>query len=303
MSNHTKHNDQAMDTKRKSFKSYHNDPAIKAFHVAQAKHHLAADMLVSGTYGECNASNFRGCSIGCMAHDIDPSRDDYHKLVAEHAGWPEWLARLNDSIFEGLPKGERETFHVDLREAIPVGVDLEPVLHKLALRRIDRLIELQTSALGKSVESVDDVIQETLAALIQVRRCHEAEIGGNVCDWSAARSAAWASAEAAWASAEAAWAESAWAAAEAAWSTAESARADSAWASARSAAESARLAWASAAWSSAESARSAESAWAAAESAWESAWTSSARLARLARLAAWKNEASDLLELLKQATP
>jgi hypothetical protein len=272
MSNHTKHSDQGMDTKRKSFKSYHNDPAIKAFHVAQAKHHLAADMLVSGTYGEGNASNFRGCSIGCMAHDIDPSRDDYHKLVAEHAGWPEWLARLNDSIFEGLPKGERETFHVDLREAIPVGVDLEPVLHKLALRRIDRLIELQTSALGKSGESVDDVIQETLAALIQVRRCHEAEIGGNVCDWSAARSAA----------------ESAESAAESArsarWSAAESAR------SARWSAESARSAR-----SAAESARSAE--WSAESAEW------SAAAASAEWSAAWKNEASDLLELLKQATP
>jgi hypothetical protein len=283
MSNHTKHSDQGMDTKRKSFKSYHNDPAIKAFHVAQAKHHLAADMLVSGTYGEGNASNFRGCSIGCMAHDIDPSRDDYHKLVAEHAGWPEWLARLNDSIFEGLPKGERETFHVDLREAIPVGVDLEPVLHKLALRRIDRLIELQTSALGKSGESVDDVIQETLAALIQVRRCHEAEIGGNVCDWSAARSAA-ESAESAAESARSAAESAAESARSARWSAAESAR------SARWSAESARSAR-----SAAESARSAE--WSAESAEW------SAAAASAEWSAAWKNEASDLLELLKQATP
>jgi hypothetical protein len=267
MNNHTAAQVEAMDTKRKSFKSYHNDPAIKAFHVAQAKHHLAADMLVSGTYGEGNASNFRGCSIGCMAHDIDPSRNDYHELVAEHAGWPEWLARLNDSIFEGLPEGERETFHVDLREAIPVGVDLEPVLHQLALRRIDRLIELQTFALGKSGESVDDVIQETLAALIQVRRCHEAEIGGNICDWSAAESAAASAAE-----------------------SARSVRSE--WSAA---ARSVRLAR-SAAESAVRSARSeSKSVWLAAESAWSAAWSG--------RSAAAKNEASDLLELLKQATP
>jgi len=164
--------------------SYHNDPAVKAYHVAQAKHHLAADMLLSGTYAEGDGADFRGCSIGCMAHDIDPTRDDYHALVAEHAGWPEWLARLNDTIFEGLPKGERERFHV---------TNLEPVRHQLALRRIDRLIALQTGNVGKHGEAIDAVITRTLAALQQVRRCHEAEIGGNVCEISesAAWSAAW----------------------------------------------------------------------------------------------------------------
>ncbi|HEV2682616.1 MAG TPA: hypothetical protein VGV14_19095, partial [Rhodanobacter sp.] len=209
--------------------SYHNDPSIKAFHVAQAKHHYEADMLVSGTYGENEGASFRGCSIGCMAHDIDPSADsNFHAIVANHAGWPEWLARLNDLIFEGLPAGERERFHVDLREAIPVGVDLEPVRHRLVLLRIDRLIAHQSANVGKNGEAIDTVIAGTLAALTQVRRCHEAEIGGNVCE-----SAAWSAAESAAAESAAESAESA------AWSAARSAAAWSAARSARSAAESA----------------------------------------------------------------
>jgi hypothetical protein len=172
--------------------SYHNDPAVKAWHVEQARYHYEMDMLRAGTYGISGNGYFKGCSVGCMAHDIDPKAlDNWHEIVAKHAGWPKWLVRLNDSIFEGLPLGKREYFHVDLREAIPVGVDLEIVRHKLALRRIDRLIELQKSNRGEHGASIDAVISQVLAVLSRVRHWHESEIGGNVCELeAAARSAA-----------------------------------------------------------------------------------------------------------------
>src|SRR5690606_1931968 len=124
--------------------SYHNDPAVKAAHIAQAERHVAADMLIVGTYGRTDDHNaFRGCSVGCFAHEIDPHSGDFHAVVATAAGWPEWLVYLSDALFEGLPAGERETFHVDLRRHVPVGVDLEPVLHRIAIARMDRLIALQ----------------------------------------------------------------------------------------------------------------------------------------------------------------
>jgi hypothetical protein len=181
--------------------SYHNDPAIKTFHVAQAKHHLAADMLMVGTYGFNHLGGaFCGCSVGCMAHDIDPTaryHNDVHKTVADHAGWPLWLVHLNDVIFEGLPRGARETFHVQLREAIPVGVDLEPVRHQLVIRHLDRLIACQEKNLGKHDKAVNAVIAQTMDAIRQVRQCHEAEIAGHDCDWVAARKLAGSAASAA----------------------------------------------------------------------------------------------------------
>jgi len=276
--------------------AYHSDSAVKARHVALAVHHRDADMLVSGTYGQTAGGAFRGCSVGCMAHDIAPKRRDHHEVVAEDAGWPEWLVRLNDSIFEGLPTGKRENFHVELREAIAPGVDLESVRPMLAIRRIDRLITLQNGNLGRGV---DDVVNQTIAALQQVRRAHEAEIGDNVCLLAdAEKTAAW-SAESARSAAESA-AESARSAAESARSAAESAAWSAAAWSAWSAAESAR----SAAWSAAESARSA--AWSAESAAWSAAWSaesaeSAARSA--ARSAAWVQEADDLLEILRELVP
>jgi hypothetical protein len=205
--------------------SYHNDPAVKARHVALAKHHYEADMLLAGTYACGSGSAFKGCSVGCMAHDIAPnSATDYHAIVAADAGWPDWLVRLNDSIFEGLPKGDRERFHVQLREAVPVGVDLEPVQHLLAVRRLIRLESTLALLVGKHGAAIDDVITQTLAALAQMKKCHEAQAASPSCSvssedvaraaaWAAARAAAEAAAEAARA---AAWA-AAWAARAAAW--------------------------------------------------------------------------------------
>ena len=71
--------------------SYHNSQDVKNQHIALAKHHYEADMLRSGTYGQSDEGAFKGCSVGCMAHDIDPKNRDLHAVVAESAGWPEWL--------------------------------------------------------------------------------------------------------------------------------------------------------------------------------------------------------------------
>jgi len=125
--------------------SYHNDQAVKDYHVAQARRHYELDILRSGTYGNLEKRDdhevFVACSIGCMAHDIDPDSEDKHKTVADHAGWPLWLAYLSESMFEGLPADLRAKFHVDLREAIPIGKDLEPVQWKLAVARHERQLE------------------------------------------------------------------------------------------------------------------------------------------------------------------
>ena len=247
--------------------AYHNDPAIKAKYIARIQEHTAADQLIQGTGWE----NGKGCAVGCTLEDYDHSR------YPIELGIPEWLARLEDRIFEGLPKAEAMAWPEAFLEAIHPGAYLEPVRHQLAIRRMDRLIALQNTNLGKYGEKIDAVIAQTVASMMVVRSCHEAEIGGDVCDLpSAARSAAWSAAQSAAESAQSAAQSAAESARSAAWSAAESARS-----AAQSAAESAR----SAAWSAAESARSA------------------ARSVGSAQSAAYIQEASDLLELLRECTP
>jgi hypothetical protein len=207
--------------------SYHNDQKVKDLYVARFEEHRAMDAVIQG---EGYGADGRGCFVGCTLKNYDHSR------FPVELGWPEWLAHLADKIFEGLPKEEAPQFGTDLLATVPVGKDLESVRHLLAIRRIDRLIELQKNC----------DIAGVLSSLKLVRDCHEAELKNDSCeliDWSAAWSAARSAESAAWS------AESAWSAAESAASAARSA-----WSAAESAAWSAARAAESAAWSAARSA-------------------------------------------------
>ena len=205
-----------------------------------AEKHRAQDMLLNGLYAKQNGT-FKGCSVGCMVHDIRPdwtvdeieSRNDLHKIVANYGHYPEWLAHLQDTLFEGLPDGDRQNWHVDLYKAIdalPESPDWQRILHKVHLV----LLRISYANSGSSKEVVQGVIN-----------LHERCVAGEdfpFKQWSAAWSAAWSARSAR----SAAW-SAAWSARSAAWSAAWSAARSAAW-SARSAAWSAARA---AAWSAA----------------------------------------------------
>ena len=110
--------------------SYHNDPAIKQKYIARFAEHRGADEVIQGI----GFDNGRGCLIGCTLDHYDHSR------FPIELGWPEWMARWADKVFEGLPKSEAAQFGSDLLEAVPVGVDLDPVKHTLAIARLERCI-------------------------------------------------------------------------------------------------------------------------------------------------------------------
>ena len=261
--------------------SYKNDVNLKTMIVEEMKSHQEHDQIIKGTYGRMNGV-FKGCAVGCAVDSFNRKLDkkyavDSHAAFENAIGVPEWLARVQDNIFEGLPDKENSQFAVDFLEAIPVGVNLKPVQWKFCAfilkENIERVLSLKIA---------DDLKKQVVYAIRQVLTLHEDAIKSG--DWkkSAARSAAECARSAADSAAESA--RSAWSAARpAAWSTA--------WSAAESAAECAR----SAAESAAESAR--PSAWSAARSAaWSAAW--SARSA--ARSAAYQRYAKKLLKILKE---
>ncbi|MES1979584.1 MAG: hypothetical protein V4451_16200 [Pseudomonadota bacterium] len=196
--------------------SYLNDPAVKAKYTARFEAHRKADEVIQGT----GFDNGRGCFVGCTLDAYE------HDRFPIELGWPEWLALLADAIFEGVPKTDAAQFGTDLLEAVPVGVDLEPVRSRF-------LLTVQRRNLARMVDNTDPAAPQVRAAIQTVIDLLESD--------EPARSAAWSAAESA--------AESA--ARSAAWSAARSA----AWSAARSAARSAAwsAAW-SVAWSVAESA-------------------------------------------------
>lgn len=243
-------------------KAFHNDPKIKQKYLNRVAAHRAADKLVQGLTWD----DGKGCAIGCTLEAYDHSR------YPTELGIPEMLARLEDSIFEGLSNGTAQAWPERFLRAVEPGVDLSTVgwkfLHWL----------LTDSLIGAyDHELVRDAVQQCAAVLEPLAN------GGKV-DHDAAESAATSATSAA---------NAAWVAESAAW------RAESAESAARSAASAARsAAWSakSAARSAATSARSAakSAAWVAAASAANAAW-------RAAESEAWAKMADKLIELLEGA--
>ena len=218
--------------------TYHGSEEAKAIRIERCKAHMTADRLRAGAYADTDGERFVACAIGCQVYDIalergvDPiqliDESDVHALVAEDYGWPEWLAHLEDRIFEGLPQAEKAGWPLRLAEAVPVGKDIDFVRHQIGsfiLREV-------------SLKSFDHVAFPAVAAAIErVAALHDAREPKESAAWDAAASAA----------------DAALSAASAAWSAALSA-ASAAWSAALSAAESAADSAADAAWSAARGA-------------------------------------------------
>lgn len=124
--------------------SWHNNPALKAEVVERMHMHREHDTIVQGTYQQYapeKAHLYKGCAIGCTLPRVVsyagvrlvPSFDEgWHDRVQSEYGIPSELAYMIDTVFEALRPPEHAKFAVDVIEAVPVGVDLEPVV--VALR-------------------------------------------------------------------------------------------------------------------------------------------------------------------------
>ena len=162
-------------------KAFHGDPAIKAKYQARLAAHRADEHLTQGIGWESG----KGCAVGCTLEAYN------HAAYKTELGLPEWLARLEDRIFEGLPKGEAEQFSEDFLAAIPVGANVEPVKALLASQRHRRDLE----RLKSNTEPYAEQCRQALQKVIDWLEAGAAEVS---------RSAAESAAESAW---SAAWSE------------------------------------------------------------------------------------------------
>jgi len=200
--------------------AYHNDPSVKAKYIARFKAHMEADEVIQGTGFE----NGKGCFVGCTLDRYD------HSAFPNELGWPEWLARLADTLFEACKdRKEGAAFGLQLLEMVKEGVDLEPVRWKLAIWRHEKDL---TRLDGNN----EPYAEQCRAAIRQVINYCQSQIIGDSAE-SARSAAAAASASAAESARSAAWSASRSAAAASA-SAAESAR-SAAWSASRSASRSA----------------------------------------------------------------
>jgi len=98
-------------------KAFHNDPTIKDKYLARVRHHMAADNLVRGIGWE----NGKGCAVGCTLEDYK------HDRYETELGIPEWLARVEDTLFEGMSVEKSKTWPEVFLSSIKIGDDLERV--------------------------------------------------------------------------------------------------------------------------------------------------------------------------------
>jgi hypothetical protein len=198
--------------------AFHNDPAVKAKYLKRVESHIKADRLVRGTGWD----GFRGCAVGCTLEAYDHSR------YPIELGISEWLARVEDTLFEGMSESKAATWPRDFLDAITPGVDLDrakgPFLIMVLESTLTTFDHTKYPAVKAAIDSSialwrrDDIgsaewngAAEAAAAAAEAAR--------------AARAAAWAAAAAARAAWAAAWAAAAWAATEAAARAAEAAEA------------------------------------------------------------------------------
>ena len=154
--------------------SFEGKSGVKAQILEQLKAHRAADEIIQGVYWELG----KGCAVGCTIH----SRK--HKDFEKQFNLPEWLARLEDVIFEGLPNDKAKDFPVELWAAIPEQKDLQSVKWRygafILQENVDRVLTLQIN---------DEFKKQVVNSIKQALQVFEAAIRIGTWDNSAADSA------------------------------------------------------------------------------------------------------------------
>ena len=176
-------------------RAFHGDPRLKSQLIEMARQHRVADEYIAGTYADDSGDTFRGCSVGCTVRDINDLTGESggyadHAYLAEQLGVPEFVTRLQDAIFEGLPQDQRSGWTERLLTAIPEGADLTPALPRFLLTVQERNAEQIDR------EASPDVYAAALQVLDVLRRWVDTGGVDGSAVWSA-RSAALAAEESA----------------------------------------------------------------------------------------------------------
>src|ERR1700676_815813 len=164
-------------------KAYHNDPAIKEVLINQLQAHYDADEIIKGTYWQ----DGKGCAVGCSIHSSD------HSLYEKELGLPEWIARVEDRIFEGLPNHLSKEWPLRISKAVKIGSNIDKI-------KIPFLILVVESVLDKFDHEKFPECKISIENLLHLLKTNPENSEAD--SRAAASAAAWAAAEAA----RAAWA-------------------------------------------------------------------------------------------------
>ena len=148
----------------------------KAEFIAEIRTHQKLDNFIKGTYW--NDQEHKGCAVGCSIASINKLSGKHryhnnHKTYEKHLGIPEWLAILEDKIFERLPIEASKKWPLQFSKAINEGADLNQIEDKFKIKILEYNIKTQTKQLSlelspeikKLVEEAIKVNQDMIAAI------------------------------------------------------------------------------------------------------------------------------------------
>lgn len=92
--------------------SFHNDLVVKNKYVSRVAEHMAADNITRGT----GWKDGKGCAVGCTLEAYK------HERYEIELGLPEWLAYLEDSLFDGMSLEKSKSWPKVFLESIPLGI-------------------------------------------------------------------------------------------------------------------------------------------------------------------------------------
>src|ERR1700733_9142206 len=138
--------------------AFHNDEKIKTKYLNRVLEHQKADEIIKGQYWK----DSKGCAVACTIHDSD------HSKYEKELGIPEWLAKLEDALFEGVSVERSKTLPYEFLNAIKPGVDLEKVKKPFVIYILEQnLITLRGLKVDKKHKDVIDAIADSISTTEQ----------------------------------------------------------------------------------------------------------------------------------------
>jgi hypothetical protein len=169
-------------------KAFHNDVNIQKKYLDRIYAHAKADNFIKGKYWE----NGKGCAVGCTIES------DNHKAYETELGVPEWLARLEDTIFENLPNDLAKKWPVQFLEAINLGSDLENIKKPFIIYLMNENLKSIRSCVynvekNPEVKKAIDLVEAAILQMIEAQESCDADkiSAAESAARSAARSAVW----------------------------------------------------------------------------------------------------------------
>jgi len=113
-------------------KAFLNDKKVQQKFITRLEEHYKLDEIIKGQYWE----DGKGCAVGCTVHS------DSHNCYEIELGIPEWVARLEDQLFEGMPNDKAKEFPLKLLNSIPLGFDnWQHIYHQLCVFMLEKIFK------------------------------------------------------------------------------------------------------------------------------------------------------------------